>query len=877
MIRVRSSVMLSAILLVTLQCFPGAAVRFAFAQSLESYSSERFSVGLRIGAKELHEHPLLGSLPLDLVLPERFTFPRVEAIGVERLVIWAGAPDEARSPNEIEWAVVASLKKPVEPKEFLQEWNHRFPFSPPIVPVESIEIAGAACVQVPAGKVIPIWNPPLDLTFTNREGEIVKTGINVGKLDVTRGFIEGASACSIIYQLEDIDESQLQDGSLVLQLRSELFKTHKLENTFARATVELRNPVSGVSSVPTTFDVKSHADQELTIARQLKVQDSEAVREADLIRDLVADGEVEVVFRLMDFATYLGMGPQDLRVKPQGFDYLYTNGNLLIATQSKEAMAELLMKDDTELGSKLVSRKGELVYASHVRNREDRKVHEQLAELLGGAEWLHHWARTSVESELRLAIAEGRVSAKVGYVDTTNASLSSHLFARLWQETEGVILQEIRQKIDLLDARGFLFNLLMEWGNTWPQGLRMSLAVSDSADSEARIPALLRAIKQALNRSFAMATNDQLELELHWPTEKELSSQSAQMALACCEQCYALDLKGRGDFEQSADFLSRAIKRILDSMELRFFRAYEFAYNFSNDFDGNEVKYKWIRKAIVALLDGAERSSQKTDYLTMVAHLISRKFGVFDKTEGGLQKLFASDNELQGRLGEYLDTSAVQNVDDQTSCWLVATGLLDFVAENRSAESKCPEYYYQVERIFLSGNFAQSKVEQGEMEKATAAWKTTLQRCRNLATQGLEIPEQGKVTLPLQPSVADLVRSNIFSQKRSVSDFVIETYAYWRLRAEFELLEEIQRARKLEFQAAIALNRGDKPAASELFEDVLQTASSAFADKTELGEAFAITFEDAAKEFLDLGEDKKEMPAGISRVLEAIEMQKLRR
>ena len=864
-------------LLTALPCLPCAEIRFACAQSLESYSSERFSVGLRISVKELHQHPLLGSMPLDLVFPESLTFPRLEKLGINSLVIWGGTPHEPLSTNEIEWAVVASLKNPVEPIDCLQEWNHSFPFSLPIVPAKSIEIAGAACLQVPAGKVIPIWNPPLDLSFTNRAGENVESGIHVGKLDETRGFIEGASSCSIIYRLKDIDESRLQGESLVLQLRSELFKTRKIESSFARATVELRNPVSRLTSLPIAFDVKSHVDQELTVARQLKVRDSDGVREADLVRDLVENGEVEVVIRLKDFATYLGMGPQDLRVKPQRFDYLFTNGNLLIATQSKEAMVELLRRDDTNIGSKLASIKGELVFASQVRNQRDRKMLRHMAELLGESDWLTHWARTSVESKLQLAISEDRVTGTVRYVDATNCSFSSGLFSRMWRNTEAFMMQEIRHKIDLLDARGSLFDLLFEWGNTWPHGLRMSLAVGDSAESDKRVPALLRAIKKAVDRSFARETKGQLELEIHWPTEEELSAQSAERALACLEQSYALDLKGRGDFEQSADFLSRAIKRVPDAIEMRFFRAYEFAYNFSNDFEGHEIKYKWIRRAILSLLDEADRSSQKVDYLTMAAHFISRKIGVFDETQGELQKLFAGDNELQSRFGEYIGERVLKNVSEPANCWTVAMSLLDFVDESRSTDSKCPEYFYRVERIFLSGHFAQSKSQEGNSVEAEEAWKTTLQRCRDLANQGLEIPEQGNVMLPEQPSVADLVRSDILNERRTESDLVLETYAYWRLRAEFELLEEIQGARKLVFQAAAALQRGDKTGAVKLFEDVLQLVSSAFADNAELVETFAITFEDAANEYQRLREDEWEIPAGIVQVLEAIELQKLRR
>ena len=156
---------------------------------------------------------------------------------------------------------------------------------------------------------VPVYG---NLSFTDRQGNTEDSagrpvkGVNVGDIWVHRGYIEGATKASAIWEF---DPGKPRD-EVTLESRFEAFRTHKGyigKGVLCRLLVakdDLRVPVS-------TYQIAEFTQNVTEIPRKL-VHESKTY---DLFDELLEDGKLRVVVQCLDAGQYLGMAQSDLFVR----------------------------------------------------------------------------------------------------------------------------------------------------------------------------------------------------------------------------------------------------------------------------------------------------------------------------------------------------------------------------------------------------------------------------------------------------------------------------------------------------------------------------------------------------------------------------------
>lgn len=165
---------------------------------------------------------------------------------------------------------------------------------------------------------VPIYGT---LEFTNRSGEKVDRGINVGNEWDYRSFIEGATESSAIWTFSGVNNAEFAEG-LPLELNLRVFRTHKGKMTQGiLGEVSVRNPDDPkVESVKDIFETKEFTVAQRFIPRKLKVRriidGQEQLVDADLFQEFVTpDGRVQIVIKCAEPGQYLGMAQADAYIK----------------------------------------------------------------------------------------------------------------------------------------------------------------------------------------------------------------------------------------------------------------------------------------------------------------------------------------------------------------------------------------------------------------------------------------------------------------------------------------------------------------------------------------------------------------------------------
>ena len=162
---------------------------------------------------------------------------------------------------------------------------------------------------------IPVFG---SLQITDRNGEIVERGLNVGYEDDYQTYIEGNSLMSAIWTFDNIYPSRFQGGdTLPMEMSLKAFRTYKGDIvTGVQGEIILRNPDRPVESERLGFIVKEFSVDERSIPRKLKGFRDGVPTEVDIFDDLVSeDGRLEVVIRCTDGGQYFGMAAPDLYLR----------------------------------------------------------------------------------------------------------------------------------------------------------------------------------------------------------------------------------------------------------------------------------------------------------------------------------------------------------------------------------------------------------------------------------------------------------------------------------------------------------------------------------------------------------------------------------
>jgi len=166
--------------------------------------------------------------------------------------------------------------------------------------------------QVPPDALIcrvPVYGK---MHFTDRSGNAKDSagnaikGINVGDIWEFRGYIEGATKSSAVWEFD----VGAPTDALTLESRFEAFRTHKGyvdRRLLCRILIQkddLRVPVK-------TYELAEFTQNVTTIPRKLTHED----KTYDLFDDLVTDGKLQIAVQCLDSGQYIGMAQSDLFIR----------------------------------------------------------------------------------------------------------------------------------------------------------------------------------------------------------------------------------------------------------------------------------------------------------------------------------------------------------------------------------------------------------------------------------------------------------------------------------------------------------------------------------------------------------------------------------
>ncbi len=161
---------------------------------------------------------------------------------------------------------------------------------------------------------IPIFGK---LHMTDRLGNVVSRGLNVGYESEYQTFIEGASAMSAVWTFDPVSRSQFLDGSVLpIELTLQAFRTFKGDIvTGVRGEIFLRNENSGVETERRPFIVQEFAIDRQEFASELPGSRGGEPQQINIWDDICGNGQWQVVVRCTDPGQYFGMSTADLYLR----------------------------------------------------------------------------------------------------------------------------------------------------------------------------------------------------------------------------------------------------------------------------------------------------------------------------------------------------------------------------------------------------------------------------------------------------------------------------------------------------------------------------------------------------------------------------------
>lgn len=326
------------------------------------------------------------------------SFGRLAKMEFEELVVCCGPPTDGRlnPPHDsaLEWAVVARLVRPTPLDAIRERWRNSpvdGELGPDPAPT-AVQIEGRECFRVQAGTFLMPQRRYGRLRFTDRSGQPVEQGINVGRVNSSRGFIEGGTESSAIFTLDHVTSADVVEDHLPLELRPDVFLTSALDHEFTTATIALRNPVTGLRSEPIRFQAKSYVTHRLNVPREIPVVDAGGRRQVDLFQDLVAGSRLEVVIQADEGGVYLGVEQHDLSVRLAADEYVLVSDREIVITQSEAMLKNMIQASDSpaRLANRLTRADADIVIVADAQDKPRQDAWQSLSRTLSevtGAEF----------------------------------------------------------------------------------------------------------------------------------------------------------------------------------------------------------------------------------------------------------------------------------------------------------------------------------------------------------------------------------------------------------------------------------------------------------------------------------------------------------
>jgi hypothetical protein len=821
--------------------------------SVARYATDEFVAACRVRPRGLIEHAYFGSLSIDSFLPAPLSLGRLDAMGVEDLVVFCG-PLTDRKPDDghiamIEWAAVARTSHPIELEEVMRQWRRS------LVPREegsgakpaTVQIENYECFRVPAGSFFPPPRTYGELQFTERDGQLSDRGINVGREYQYRSYVEGATKSSAIFTLDHLREADLVDGHLPLELRADVFHTYFLDHEYSIAQIELRNPDSGLCSEPITFESKSYVNHRLNVPRKLTAVDVEGKRQVDLLKDLVSRGRLEIILKMTEPAIYLGVKKHDLNVRPEAFEYVFVADHEIVVAQSPKTLKKMLSAavSPASLANRLSQPTADIVMIANVRDESQRIVFQQLtrANSSNPATKLLADALTDLTATVSAdEPAVARVTAELK--DRRSASRVAQQFNQVIRSAKAQAHSAIGDALGRQDALGSLISLVFD-------GVSMNFPDQDSPTANARESQLLSIIDGSLNNIHIESDGNVLTVEFEEPKRLSRLSEAAQFAVANMEEVLARDLFKRERFDLSDEMYERVTNRFPQMPQAWFRRAHQLSYNTSIEFDGYENRYAWVRRGVNVLLDGAEQNVETTDLTWMAARFIGRKVGEADE-RAAYRQLFSRDERLHKRIAEIIDVEEARSPDKEVDNWLVAKLLFEHCID-RHAETQAsltiPALLFFSRPAATQARYAQALSESGHWDESLLAWKEAEQLHNELGEGTILAGSSNRIRLnDLESRLAEFGPNDASVKQLQAARKTIQL-DYWLMRCELEQTAAVQLARKLSQQAAEHARRSEPRKAYDLYQLSLQAISEVHQQRPTQMSLFAGEFQPLAARY----------------------------
>lgn len=161
---------------------------------------------------------------------------------------------------------------------------------------------------------IPIFGK---LQMTDRVGNVVDRGLNVGYESEYQTFIEGGSAMSAVWTFDPISKSQFFGGEVLpIEMTLQAFRTYKGDIvTGVRGEIFLRNETTGAETERMPFIVKEFAIDRQEFPATMAGSVGGEPQQIDIWEQICGNGPWQVVVRCTDPGQYYGMSTADLYLR----------------------------------------------------------------------------------------------------------------------------------------------------------------------------------------------------------------------------------------------------------------------------------------------------------------------------------------------------------------------------------------------------------------------------------------------------------------------------------------------------------------------------------------------------------------------------------
>lgn len=773
----------------------------AVTSSVANYATGEFVAGCLVHPQELQEHELLGCLPIDFMTPDPLSIRRLEEMEFEQLAVFCGPVDPAiaddRDVGAVEWAAAARLSKKWNLEDFIAQWHRT------VVPAaqlgasvpEPIEIGGLDCFRVPAGTLLPTTRRYGSLKFLNRDGEVAVHGVNVGRVYDHRSYFQSDTLSAAIFSLDQIRESDFDFEHLSIEVRFDVFLTHRLSTDVVDAQIELRNPSSGVRSAPLAFQPVSYSNQSINLPRSLTVVEDGKNRDGDLFDDLVSDGRLEFIVTVNGEGIFLGAGSRDLNVRALRYDYVLQIGRDVIVAQSPQTLQKMVeaFKRPTELATQLaepISDVRLVVQADDVTKRETLR---RLTRLMPHQPLLALAGRAMIDLQFDLS-SEPTTSARcvARFDDESGTRIANLMYRQLLVRATQHARVEIGDRLERLDV----IHALSRFAS---RGVSMSFPNPTEMSADAREESLLGLIDDALDAIQVKSDGATLEFQFTQPERFQRLTTIEQYALANIQEILAADLFSRERLDLGDEMYERVTDRFPNDSPAWFRRAHQLSFNVSVEFDRNVTRYAWIHAGIDLMLDGVDRNPDSIDLVWMVAQTIARRIGEADDRVA-FRQLFAGDKEIQQRLSKIVDPRRDDTHSGTVDSWLVARRMFEYCIEatqETHLPKTIPPLLFYTRPADSQVRYAQALDEEGKTAEAREAWKVAESLYRELGKRPIQITPDATVRLDDWPTRLEEYGQDDPRVEHLAQALTVVQYDYWLAKTKLEQDEEFAAIRKV--------------------------------------------------------------------------------